>query len=68
MKTRVCLKYPVNDSTLQLQMTVLSCLLTFGFFVAFLGNQLSRFCFADISEIVKTFCSICETVSSLVQF
>ena len=26
--------------------------------------QFSRFCFADISEIVKTDCSFCETVCS----
>ena len=31
-----------------------------------LAYQFSRFCFADISEIDKTDCSFCETVSSLV--
>ena len=33
------------------------------------GNlyEFSRFCLADISEIVKTDCSICETVSNLIQ-
>ena len=32
-----------------------------------LAYSFSRVCFADISEIVKTDGSICETVSSLVQ-
>ena len=52
-------------------------LLIFGFFVgppsAFLfGNPpstpaFSRFCFVDISEIIKTNFSVCKTASSLVQ-
>ena len=33
-----------------------------------LAYWFSKFCFADFSEIVQMDCSICETVSSLVQF
>ena len=63
--------------TLHLQIIVPTYLLVFGFFVGTLlsyldppsphAYQFSRFCFADIPEIVKTNCSIFETVSSLVQ-
>ena len=67
-------------STLQFQIIVPPCLLIFWFFVGALPllsyldhlrwlifQILFCFCFTGISEIVKTDCSICETVNSLIQ-
>ena len=69
----VCMYMYVCANTLQFQIIVPPHLLIFGFFIgppiSYLdppAYSFSRFHFADISEIVKTDCSICETVSSLV--